>query len=605
MERATVTTVGRTERFWQEAPMTSKILRLSPTRKKDVRRSVARLLVALSLTATLTGCASLSDRLCQCDLREAMLACRSRCPTANIADARDAAFWASQHERAGSEQSVELYFLAAKMSYCEGAVGVSGESASELQVVYRESLAGLIRTAQQFGRYSPIDGIRVQGNGEAAIVPISYHGFNWGPRDFSRLVVADRFVRTELEANFYGEGVGLPLIVIREKETPERFHTPRSHFAATANLKCNGKSSADCAPTWTLELADPFSVDCVEFNGQTVRLAADYSAPTRYTVGREERTYLQDFLRPGVSTGEAKLMLLEPYQPGKIPIVFIHGLLSDPMTWADLFETIHVDRELRDRYQFWAFQYATGEAFLRSAAVLRQELAAVMTCVDPDGTDPALSQIVLIGHSMGGLLAELQITSSEDRLWRSFANRPMESLQTSPKLRARMQELFYFEPSPHIRRVVFIGTPHNGSVMANQWIGRIGSYLVRVPDADKQQYEAFLAANPGVVHEFAAKRIPTSVDMLEPNNPILTAMASLPKSPCVVTHSVIGTGGCSLACEPSDSVVPVASAHIPGVESEIFVDKKHEDLHRDPKTIQEVVRILRRHLQCMEADSRQ
>jgi hypothetical protein len=293
-----------------------------------------------------------------------MLACRNSCSIAKIADARGAAFWASQHERAGSEQAVELYFAAAKMSYCEGAVGLPGDSAAELQAVYRKSLAGLIRTAQQFGRYDPVQGIRVQGSGEATVVPISYHGFNWGPRDFSRLVVADRFVRTELEANFYSEGVGLPLIVIREKETPERFHSARSHFAATANLKRNREASADSTLAWTLELADPFSVDCVDFNAQPVRLAADYSAPVRYTVGREKRTYLQDFLRPGVSTGEAKLILLEPYQPGKIPIVFIHGLLSDPMTWADLFETIHVDPELRDRYQFWAFRYATGEAFL-------------------------------------------------------------------------------------------------------------------------------------------------------------------------------------------------------------------------------------------------
>jgi pimeloyl-ACP methyl ester carboxylesterase len=333
-----------------------------------------------------------------------------------------------------------------------------------------------------------------------------------------------------------------------------------------------------------------------------VQLAADYSAPTRYGIGREKRTYLQGFLRPGGATDEAELILLEPYQPGKIPLVFIHGLLSDPMTWAELYETIKVDPELRDRYQFWAFQYPTGAAFLRSAAILRRELAAVIAYADPDGADPALSQMVLVSHSMGGLLAKLQITSSEDRVWRSFANRPMERLQLTPRMHARLQELFYFEPSPHIRRVVFIGTPHNGSNLANRMIGRIGSYLVRIPDEDKREYDVFLAANPGVVHEFAAKRIPTSVDMLEPDNPILRAMACLPKSPCVVTHSIVGTGGCSLFCEPSDGVVPVASARIAGVESELFVDAEHEVLHRDPETIHEVVRILRRHLLCVDAD---
>jgi hypothetical protein len=57
MERATVIAVDRTKRFWQEAHMTGKILRLSLQRKKDIRHPVASLLVAYSLIAMLTGCA--------------------------------------------------------------------------------------------------------------------------------------------------------------------------------------------------------------------------------------------------------------------------------------------------------------------------------------------------------------------------------------------------------------------------------------------------------------------------------------------------------------------------------------------------------------------
>ena len=559
--------------------------------------SMALLLSVATATLPLGGCAPLSPSLGTNTVCGVFQSWQGGPTAPGITDARNAAFWAAQHEGAQSEHCVDLYFLAARLS-CHDAAFAAGDSAVEARNTYRESLAGLIRTAQQFGRFHPIQGIRVQEGDAASTVSIGYRGFTWGPSDFTRLVVADRFVRTKLETQHYREGMGVPLIVVREREAPERFYSPRSYFAATANLKRSEPGAGECEPGWTLELSDPFVVNGTCFEGRTVRLAADYSAPSRYALAREKRTYLVNFVWPDVESAEPKLILLEPYQRGKIPVVFVHGLLSDPLTWVDLYDTIRVDPELQDRYQFWAFQYPTGDAFLRSAADLRRELGAVVARVDPEGADPALSQMVLVGHSMGGLVSQLQITWPEDRLWRSFANRPLESLQGPPQVRDRLQELFFFDPSPHIRRVVYIGTPHNGSTMATRSIGRLGSYLVRIPGADEKEYAAFLAANPGVIHRFASRRIPTSVDMLEPDNPILRGLASLPVAEGVATHSIIGTGGCRLCCERSDGVVPVSSARTAGVESELFVDAKHEDLHRHPETVREVLRILRRHLEC-------
>ena len=581
--------------------MSGKTRTVSLTGSHGRWASMTLLLSVAMATLPFAGCAPLSPSFTGSTVCETFHSWQGLHTTASITDARDAAFWAAQHEQARSEHCVDLYFLAARLSCHDAAHAAAGDSAAEARTTYRESLAGLIRTAQQFGRFDPIQGIRVREGGDVSTLPISYHGFTWEPRDFTRLVIADRFVRTQLKTQHYCEGMGVPLIVVRERETPERFHTSRSHFAATANLKPGELGAGKCEPGWTVELSDPFVVYFTRLEGQPVRLAADYSAPSRYALAREKRTYLVNFLWPNIETAEPKLILLEPYQPGKIPVVFVHGLLSDPLTWVDLYDTIRVDPELQDRYQFWAFRYPTGDAFLRSAADLRRELDAVVTRIDPEGADSALSQMVLVGHSMGGLISQLQITRSEDRLWRSFANRPLESLQGPSQVRARLQELFFFDPSPHIRRVVYIGTPHNGSTMATRSIGRLGSYLVRIPGADEKQYAAFLAANPGVIHRFASRRIPTSVDMLEPNNPILRGLACLPVAEGVATHSIIGTGGWLFGCERSDGVVPVSSARTAGVESELFVDAKHEDLHRHPETIREVLRILHVHLQCQGA----
>jgi len=248
----------------------------------------------------------------------------------------------------------------------------------------------------------------------------------------------------------------------------------------------------------------------------------------------------------------------------------------------------------------WAFQYPTGRAFLTSAADLRRELTTLVACVAPDGSDPALGQMVLVGHSMGGLLGKLQVTSSEDRLWRSIANRSLGHIHVSEDARRRLAEAFFFDPVPQVRRIIYIGTPHDGSGLANRWFGRLGSRLVRTPQ--NEEFERLLENNPGVFNPFVGTRIPTSVDLLEPDNPILGAMADLPIAPGVQMHSIIGTGGCAVLREPSDGVVPVASAKTSGVSSELLIDARHESLHHDEQTIAEVVRILRRHLVCLDTN---
>src|SRR6185437_8867600 len=108
----------------------------------------------------------------------------------------------------------------------------------------------------------------------------------------------------------------------------------------------------------------------------------------------------------------AQLVMLAPYQPGKIPVVFVHGLLSDPTTWITLGNSLNSQPWFRERYQVWAFRYPSGVPFLISAATLRRELNAAIAASPGAAEDPAVSQMVLIGHSMGGLISKLQVTDS-------------------------------------------------------------------------------------------------------------------------------------------------------------------------------------------------
>ena len=115
------------------------------------------------------------------------------------------------------------------------------------------------------------------------------------------------------------------------------------------------------------------------------------------------------------------LSRIRPYQRGKIPVVLIHGLGASPGSWARLVETLEKDAVIRRRYQFWTFGYATGEPVLFSASLLRQALLNARGLLDPDHTDVAFDRMVLIGHSMGGLLGKLVARDSGTQLWASIS----------------------------------------------------------------------------------------------------------------------------------------------------------------------------------------
>jgi pimeloyl-ACP methyl ester carboxylesterase len=326
-------------------------------------------------------------------------------------------------------------------------------------------------------------------------------------------------------------------------------------------------------------------------------LATDISAPfaLREVTSPELASGWIPFVGSGAPIREG-LFFIEPYRPGKVPVVMVHGLLSSPMSWVDLANDLRAIPGFNDHFQLWAFRYATGKPFLEAAARLRRDLYSSVATVDPGGCDPALRNIVLVGHSMGGLVCQLQASYSEDRLWSAIANRPLEAIVTSGQTRAELQELFFFDPQPNVRRVIQLATPHEGSSWANRPIGWIGTSLVRPDGAQMARHEQLRYDNPGVFAPELERRVPTSIDMLNPNSVMLQTIAALRTNPCVQFHTVYGYGRFNICEGPGDGIVSRQSASFPRAVSQLGVRATHTRVHRRLETADEVARILRQHL---------
>ncbi len=513
---------------------------------------------------------------------------------------------ATVQEQTGQPSCVDAYFQCAvnalQAMQPELVAPQRSEQFARAWSLYHLGLAKVIELGQHFGRLDARRGLQIQMATGPITIPITHHGFPWIPDDFQQVLVVGEYHTKAPKRIYRRQGLGVPLIAIRHQGVPGDFIHPGQPFAATAVLRLSAAGSvvqpqANGGPGLypVIELYNPLDIKSIAFRGTGVGLAADLSAPFAYAWSTTKRDPIRDAIQPGTSWGKSELNFLEPYQPGKIPLVFVHGLLSDPFTWVDLANELQMRKEITRRYQIWTFRYPTGEPFLAPAADFRDELRRALATVDPTCSDPALQHMVLVGHSMGGLVSKLQVAHSGSILWNHFANRPLQQIRTDEQTRARLARVFFFEPQPFVRRVVFIGTPHRGSSLAAQVIGRIGSSWIKPPTDTETRYKNMMAQNPGVFAASLQRRLPTSIDMLEPDDPLLIGIEQLPISPHVQLHSVIGYGHTVLFSGDGDGVVPVTSARLPGVVTEQFVNARHTELHHKTETVNGLLQILAVH----------
>lgn len=414
--------------------------------------------------------------------------------------------------------------------------------------------------------------------------------------DYGQILLADQFSVRGLSVRNREAGLGAPLICVGDFN-PE-FEVCR---AAPATLFLRGplslKELTNSNSTGSLELYSALDATTVTIGQAQVPLEKDLTAYRAYTLSQSRIWALGrlGFLAPSEHI-RSQLILNQPYIPGLVPVIFVHGTFSSPVTWAEMANTLGADPRINQRYQLWSFVYSSGNPLPISAGELRDALVAAVQKLDPEGKDPALRQMVIIGHSQGSLLTKLTAINTGDQLWSVFSTNRVEDLKISEAQREKLRHLLFLKPLPFVSRVIFICGPHRGSYLAGgfarKWARRLMSLPAKMVARSKDVFDLTQGSEAG---KFLAGKMPTSLDGMSPKNPGLLKVAEIPVSPPIKSHSIIAIEGKDEPPKGGDGVVKYTSAHQAYTDSEFIVRNYHSCLD-NPYTIEEVRRILYEHL---------
>jgi pimeloyl-ACP methyl ester carboxylesterase len=404
----------------------------------------------------------------------------------------------------------------------------------------------------------------------------------WAPNYFTSLELSSSIKDKLIRKENVQQGVGGALVGVRRVAPPDNFAPPRGISAAvTATLDIKGRDA-------TLALRRPAKQPTASIEGKVRPLAADFSAPISYYQPPANLLLVgvMGALRSAHYEKKTGLYFLQPYDPDRIPVVFVHGLISTPFDWVKTINGLQADPEIRKRYQFWVFAYPTGNPVLYSALRLREELAKV------DKLYPDHKGYVLVGHSMGGLLSQAQVTSITRADWEQTLGEPAIKVFATLKPADLVARATTFKANPRIKRVVFICTPHRGSKMASGGIGAFAIKLISLPVDLVTTIKSEIPAE--TLMKINNGRLPNSVSNLAPKAAYLAVLNK--ESIQAPYHSIIGNRGKpGPLADSSDGVVPYWSSHFGGARSELIVPGPHGSCEL-PQTIAELDRILRLHL---------
>jgi len=486
--------------------------------------------------------------------------------------------------------------------------------------LYNGSLEAALRLLCSHGGLKPGTSCTIRTAAGYWDVAMELRGGRWCNEDFDRFEFVSDYELNGLRNHYRTYGLGVPLVAIRKSYPGEpataKYYPIDLSFPVTVLMRPEPGANVDPRTGAVhhhavLEIYDPLTIADIAIHGRRVPLESDLSTPLAFFLSKPELEQLATAgllwpeellkLRPDRPAPIMGLYMMQPYEPDKIPVVMIHGLWSSPITWMEMFNDLRNAPEIRDRYQFWFYLYPTGEPFWVSAARLRRDLDQARASLDPQRRNPALDQMVLIGHSMGGLLARLQTLDSGNTFWRLVSDAPFEQVEADPAAKQELHDIFFFHPNPSVRRVITIGTPHQGSHFSTDATRWLMSKLITLPQKLLHGQQEIVARNGRLIRDKRLLEIETSIDSLAPGTPYLAAMRTATRPPWVRYHNVIGLvpdkGFLGYVAAGTDGVVARESAHAADAESELTVEADHTTVHAHPLAVLEVRRILLEHLE--------
>ncbi|MDA1231102.1 MAG: alpha/beta hydrolase, partial [Planctomycetota bacterium] len=499
----------------------------------------------------------------------------------------------------------ELYFDSAKSAWRYFATADSGGRHPDPDApehrgtaeVYNASSEHLLRIARSVGKVQL---------GESISMPISHRQLLFDIPFSSRLLTPDQLGDFEFVSDYElknlrsrntSAGLGVPIIVIRKQankpDPVEKYYTKGMSFSATLVLRFDDDFTAD----GQLQIFDSRESDSMVVGSELMPLQTDVSTPLARYLSNKDMSMLDTwgYLRPDHAAKLSGLYMVQPYDPDRIPVLMVHGVWSSPMTWMEMFNDLQADPEIRRKYQFWFYLYPTGEPMAFSAARLREELQNVRNDCDPYRRNDRLDKMVVVGHSMGGLISQMLTISSSDKLWTSVSSKPVDQLNANDETKSEIRRVFFFESNPSIDRIVTIASPYDGSSLSNRFTRWLSGSLVWLPaktyqlsrvvfeQDDKHWWERFFAPR-------------TSLDSLTTKSGVLRLIRETHIPDDVQHHNIVGIKRGTSQADWTDGVVAYRSAHRDGVASEKIVRASHSEVHRHPEAVAEVRRILLEHL---------
>ena len=412
----------------------------------------------------------------------------------------------------------------------------------------------------------------------------------------ARHVPAYRLMRSHTQP-----GIGVPVVAWRPNDNADKWDMlrPLEGIFAPATALLEQRSDDH----WRLRFLSPYTREMVLVGARSYPLAANFTAPIAKLARTAEafrRTGFRGMLNSSTIARREKLYLMQRYDPDRIPLLMVHGLQSTPVSFLNLVNDLFADPEIYGRYQIWHYHYRTGTPVLYNAAVFRRILKQTLNMLDPSGRDFATNNLVVLGHSMGGILTHTLICDSEYKLWDSVVTVRPEAFACDANTSTVLNAIYLFERERRVRRAILISVPHRGSTIADNWIGNLGQSLYRADREVQEAFRSLLANHLDQINPFLVRLIKegklSSIRTLSANSPALMALAAIP--PAVPFHSIIGQKIPGPVHMGTDGVVAYASSHLDGAESETIIPFGHETfLH--PGAVTEIKRILRAHLESL------